>query len=832
MPRQVATKVTNKFIRGLITEKTALDFPQDACTETFDCVFDETGEVTRRPNLDFETNSTPFIVTPETDEVFTEFLWAAVAGTGAINYLVQQQGSTLRFYDQSISVEVSPNREAFVVNLNTYKPPFSTLNPALFQCQYASGNGDLFVVNPACDPFYVTYIATSDSVTSTRIILKQSYFTGVEDGLTITNRPTNTVANLKTNNPEHYYNILNQSWYIADALSQWDSARTDMPSNADYVALYRASETNSFTNSEVTAKSPGNRAAPKGHFILDVANPDRTKALIDDGFKGAVVSVNSPEINREIGTIITNFDAQSANAFDGIFDQTAADSAQENSAGGFIGKDFGTSLTFRVASASVYGSNDAGYVTVTNPSTTLELRASASAPSLSSDGTLLGTITFADTANESEGRLITSTDAGTAWRYVWIRIIREDEAVDNFRIAEVRFFTPNFTFNRASTVGFFASRVFYAGINVDQYSNNLYFTQIIERRDQYNLCYQLNDPTSEELFDLLPSDGGVVKIPEIAIIKKIFKMQTGLLIFATNGVWLISGSGGQPFQANDYQIRKLSSVGVNSPLSIVDIRGTPVWWGEDGIYTITFDANYDSYSVISVTDETIRSFFLAIPSLNRQFAKGDYDTSNDTAYWIYNDTVSLPVASRYKYTKAIVFNARSKAFYPWIFVLGTRSIRGLAYIYDAQRTKTPLIKFTTTTPNAGNNDLTYSQVTGTVYKDYTTGDYSSYFITGYNLDGETQRFFQANYVYVFLKQQTDASCRMQAIFDFTTSGSSGHWSPLQQVYNTALTLRSINFRKLKVRGRGRALQLRFVSESGKPFSIVGWSLRETGNSDV
>ncbi len=56
MTRQVASVVENNFVNGLVTEATALNFPESACTETWNCVFKQTGMVSRRLGLDFEDN--------------------------------------------------------------------------------------------------------------------------------------------------------------------------------------------------------------------------------------------------------------------------------------------------------------------------------------------------------------------------------------------------------------------------------------------------------------------------------------------------------------------------------------------------------------------------------------------------------------------------------------------------------------------------------------------------------------------------------------------------------------------------------------------------------
>ena len=71
-----------------------------------------------------------------------------------------------------------------------------------------------------------------------------------------------------------------------------------------------------------------------------------------------------------------------------------------------------------------YGSNNHGYVQTDNPTITLELYGkTGAAPASSTDGTLLGSLSFTDTANESGNpREITSSDNETAFAYVWLRL--------------------------------------------------------------------------------------------------------------------------------------------------------------------------------------------------------------------------------------------------------------------------------------------------------------------------------------------------------------------------------------------------------------------------
>lgn len=851
MPRQQTAKAQNKFIRGLITETTALSFPEDACTETFNCVFDETGRVTRRLGFDLEDGWTlGSAVSTETNEVFTEFVWKGAASTGDKSFLVQQQGSTLRFYEMSENTTIGANVHSGTISLDSHLATNSSRDPAEFPCQYATGLGYLLVANQACEPLYITYSIDTDSFAATEVEVRHRDTVGLDDTLTVNQRLTETVATLATNNPQHYYNILNQGWSLTDALTQWDAARTDVPSNADYVALFRSSATDSFDNTRVTSQSPGNRPAAKGHFILTAWDPDRETALSDAGFT-ATLSSSEVMIGRNVGTVIHNAfsDSVAARAFDGTTNVSrsgCADSITGSSM--YIGKTFTTPL--RASKVIAYGANDDGFDDTMNAAGTVVTLygKQGTAPTNGTDGTSLGSVSFTDTSNESAGRTATSSDTSTFWDHIWINVTIPGTRVF---VAEVQLFTVSdeadavYTIERPKCVEFFAGRAFWAGIETTTRGGNIYFSQIAEKADQFGKCYQKNDPTAEDFTDLLPDDGGIIRIPEIASVTRLFAYQNSLLVFATNGVWQISGSSGAAFLATDYVVKRLSDISCTSPHSFVAVRGIPVWWAEDGMFTVKFDANYGSFEVTSLTDQTIQSFILDIPHVNRQYVKGCYDVDGDVVYWLFNDTEDLEQSDYYKYNNVLCMNSLSGAFYPWTVDNDYFSIRGLFYAADPVGSSHHQTKFTTTldaTPGS-TEYIVFTLPVSTTYTDwsryaeYTNNpvyeeDYTSYFITGYMIEGAPIKFLQSTYAFVYFEQEDDASCYVQGLWDWTNSGDSGKWSTSQQAYNNFSEHRVTNHRRLKIRGKGKALQLKFYSETGKPFTIIGWILRNSVNADV
>lgn len=844
MARQQGIKSQNNFVGGLITETTALRFPENACFETSNVVFDFTGTVSRRKGFEFETGYSLNSITPAEGDVYTEFFWTAAAGNGAINLLVQQQGSTIHFFDLSNDNVVSPNKKNFTVDLTTYVPSGSTANPAFRECQYAVSRGNLVVVNSACDPIYIIYSVAGDSISVASITIYQRDLIGLNDGLDLTERPSYAaVSDLVSGNPEHYYNILNQGWFTGDALTQWDTVRTDMPSNADVTLLFRASETDAFDNNKVTARNAGNTPAPKGHFILEATHPDRSAALTAEGYSTVTFSASSTLISPGLGSIIGDH-SNSAAAFDG---NTAGDWAtpstvtKKNGAGGidtsYIGKNF-SSLPQNILSAKIYAAANGGIVSGANPSMTIDLYGkNGSAPASGTDGTILGTTSFVD-GSVAATHTIVSSDSDTIWDYVWIYISNAHGAgTYNPGVAELEFFTPTAsdevpnTTERFKSVASYTGRLFYAGVDALGLNTYIWFTQILERTDQYGKCYQKQDPTSEDFADLNPDDGGVIVIPEIGSIYKLFTYQSSLLVLANNGVWRISGSTGSSFKANDYQIKKLTSIGVNNAQACVDFGGIPLWWAEDGIYTAAYNANYDSFDVQNLTLTTIATFFDSIPANNRPYVKGHYDYYNKVVYWLYNDDADS--TDKYSYNNVLCLDGVTKAFYPWtISDLTDGYVRGICFISDGSKIKQSLMKYTVQI----NDDLTYAECYDDGLQDWTitTGgtDYRSYFITGHSVDGQGQKFFQTNYVFVYLNQIEDSSCYLQAHWDFASSGSSGKYSSRQELYNPSLANRFVNMRRLKVRGKGRAVQFLFESNTNKPFEIIGWSIQESVNAGI
>lgn len=408
---------------------------------------------------------------------------------------------------------------------------------------------------------------------------------------------------------------------------------------------------------------------------------------------------------------------------------------------------------------------------------------------------------------------------------------------------------------RPSVVAFYQGRAFYAGVGAAGFSSTVYFSQIIERDDQLGKCYQTGDPTSKENFDLLPSDGGTVKIQDINGIIEMRVVGDAIFVFATNGVWSISGTETAPFRATDYQVTKISSFPAISKTSIVDVGGNPLWWNYEGIFTLKKSDIGLVSEVTNLTQTTIQSFYDAIPQGSKLTAKGSFNDQSALVYWLYN---VLPDEGTYKYTNILVFDVLTTAFYPFTIPDTTREISGIVSVRDVgavftedfvvtnlgdqvvtstsdpvvvnvfqgMAAKAKIFKFLT----VNGASVSFSELSDDSYLDWGTEPYETYFVTGYRIRGDILKKFQTNYLTVVTEDLGlgEGSCYVQGVWDYAMDNDSGRYSNPQQVYRYRL-LRNYQRSKLKIRGNGYSLQFKFFGEAGRPFTIAGWAGFETGN---
>jgi hypothetical protein len=431
--------------------------------------------------------------------------------------------------------------------------------------------------------------------------------------------------------------------------------------------------------------------------------------------------------------------------------------------------------------------------------------------------------------------------------------------------------------SRFATVAAFGGRVFYAGLDSQTNSGTVLYSPLIKDNNDLGDCYQVNDPTSELISDLLDTDGGELKITGAYGIRKLYAIGQSLMVFADNGTWTISGVDGV-FKATEFSINKVSDVGILNSSTFVEAAGTPFWWSREGIHTVQFDKVNGSPSEANISLPTIQTYYDALTNAQKATIKSGFDRVNRRIYWGYADSGE---AIGNKINNILILDLELRAFIPWriedqesntdhvlgfVYLSGFGSALSTLDVVDqlgndvVTSAGDDVVSQQLATVDAGSpsiallirdgatNKFTIGGFSDTGFLDWGEANYSSYAVAGYDFMGDLQLKKSAPYITSYLRRtetgwESDglagynpigaSSCKITAYWDFRTAGS----SVSQQVYRLkpnpvvdAGDLTDFDYpenvvtSRVKVRGRGRSIRLKYESEQGKDFILLGWSM--------
>lgn len=438
--------------------------------------------------------------------------------------------------------------------------------------------------------------------------------------------------------------------------------------------------------------------------------------------------------------------------------------------------------------------------------------------------------------------------------------------------------------DRPVAVDFYAGRVFYFMPN-----GRVLFSQQLTDIAKAGNCYQENDPTAAEISDLLATDGGTIDIYEIGEILESAVMDRELVVFADNGVWAISGGANAAFTASDFEVRKITQIGAIGKETVVLAEDVIFYFGRGGIYRISRNQYTGLLESTNISETTIQTLYFEIPEIARRYSHGYYDPGSRKILWLYSDSANYDgVTNRRKYTKALILDAITGAFskysfpedstYPYVVGLirkesvGTDTVQydimegEYDYILDGtdsivQDVRVPAfgdlrLKVLTIVPtDTDENMFTISEFKDRTFTDWVSFDdvgvdYDSFIETGVDILGDPIVVKFGNWLYAFFERTETAyideenfdypsSCYYIAKWHWSDHAYSGKISDPEQLYkfkrmyiSDETDQFSYGFNVLEsrsnLRGNGRAVSIRFYSESGKDFRLLGWAIPFTG----
>ena len=443
----------------------------------------------------------------------------------------------------------------------------------------------------------------------------------------------------------------------------------------------------------------------------------------------------------------------------------------------------------------------------------------------------------------------------------------------------------------AAVVEEFAGRAWFGGFSgtvtgADEkspyLSSYVMFSQLVDDITDITKCYQEGDPTAKDASDIIATDGGFIRIAGAYGIVSMKALGTSLVVVATNGVWRITG-GDAGFDATEYQVQRVTDHGCTAPLSVVEVDGAIMYWGDDGVYLISTN-EFGDYVANNITQNTIQTLYNNITSVDKKRAFGIYDSYSRKVRWIYKNHIGST-----EDVKELILDVNLNAFYPSTlttitdnrprpmcmikvppFILGEVTdvveVGGVPVEVDSDPVTMTLealtsslseIKYITLTDDSGINELQYTfslYVDGGFLDWFTydsTGiDAAGYMLSGYLTGGDSQRKKTVSYLTMHMVRTEDgfedvggeliptnqSSCKVQAQWEWTNSANSNRWGREFQAYRYNRfylpadvndpydTGHSLITTRNKIRGKGRALSFLIKTEPGKDCKIVGWSM--------
>jgi hypothetical protein len=445
----------------------------------------------------------------------------------------------------------------------------------------------------------------------------------------------------------------------------------------------------------------------------------------------------------------------------------------------------------------------------------------------------------------------------------------------------------------AKTVVQFSGRVWFGGFSGpvtggDRLSPNLssyvMFSRLVNTATDIFKCYQQGDPTSKDEPDLLPTDGGFIKIDEAYNIKRLEVSGNNLFVFAENGVWRVYGGTAESgFSATEYSVSKVTTSGCVGTSTVVNAEGVLYYWGVDGIYNLAQN-QFGEWGANNIAINRIQEFYNNIPSTDKVDAQVGFDPYEKKVKWIYRTT------DKFSDTQELVLDTTLGSFYtntifsvtqdkhlpkivgifegnPFSTVIGDEPVFvGLdevlvgaesVFVETSSRGDAPKSLFyIAVTDSAGPVKYRFCAYLNQSFKDWQAYDgngvdAAAYMVTGYISGGDFQRVKQLPYLTIYLNktergflldQEGDykpinpSSCIVQVHWGWTNSPNANRWTNKFQAYRHRRhyfpTGQSDQFNdgnevvvtKNKVRGKGRVMSIRFETEPEKDLQLLGWSM--------
>lgn len=638
---------------------------------------------------------------------YSGYLWKNVNKTSE-NFIVQQIGSKLKFYRATTKpitqVDNEGEQNQYIGSVDIHAYEIAELDAGPGPLNYAIGDGLLYVVNENIQPLQIRYAPTEEEDVSNFIVnpfnLYIRDFDGVEDGLKVDEMPTGSTSDSNLYQgltKEHHYNLLNQGWSAQDLLD-FVRKKNKWPSN-NLQWFVGKDNSGDFDTERLLKTYFGNTPAPKGHYVINYFSQDRSEASAIYNLSPKYASFDYSNMWHSDG----NMRGQELKSFSKILSGCNDTVLRKvivkfNTIGRRVsGKQWGIwhgNIRIRIfgshgvtryeAFQQTYGTKQVLVPEGTPESRTYHRMSSwmflGYTYQNNGESVQLADETYATNYGDYSDNILaytldfdnsTSYKGGYSIRVDFLNGDNHGHHNDSpthapFEVhckmygyvqgEEGNIFPVVNASNTATDITYMGNRLFYL------VNDTVLFSQAIGNNGQgFEKCYQDADPTSEEVSDILPTDGGLVKLNNIGVGRALETFNRGVLVFGDNIVYGLISPVEKLFTATEYDIVELSRAGIVGPRSTVSTDDMVYYWSPLGIFRIGINPNTGTTLIAqSITNTTIQTFYNNIPMSAKKYCRGVFDYVANRIYWYY------PLTEDYwKLDGCLVYDLTYNAFMPF-----------------------------------------------------------------------------------------------------------------------------------------------------------------------
>lgn len=808
--------VLRPFIGGLNTEINGTIDNTNNTADELNCTIFNDGTRGRRYGLTYERYGELF--THAQAESYSGYLWKNVNKTTQ-DIIVYQVGTELHFYNYG-NKPYSTGKFSQVLDISA-----DVIDLSLFDtvpCSFAIANGKLIMVSQYMYPLLISFNSVTQTFSKKRFTLYYRDFEGLADNLRIDEMPT-TLSN------EHHYNLINQGWRNQE-INAVHTSEGSYPANNMQWFLGK-DQSGSFDVSTLLTTYFGNTQAPKGHCILDYFDRDRSAA--SGVYDTAGTKSNSYHYFNQFpsGSVYWIYQTRIKKFTIEIPNSTGEVSGYTVKFTEACYYDVGYQRPYSGVTTELYGWNGTTWVFIKRGTDHVV------------NGQMDQTWTTDNTTTYQKYKVDIRTDIGFSAINASATVLYRGQS---------NLFPYTGPSTRITDVTSMSGKIFYLAGDTVLFSQN-----VDEDASNIDKCYQENDPTSEDLSDLMPTDGGTVKFHSMGDGLALASFNRGILVFGRERVYGLLSPRNSKFTAIEYDYAELSSAGLAGAKSVVSVADAVFYWSPMGIFRIGVNPNTDNtLTAENVTQGRIQTYYNNISDFSKTNCKAVFDYATNRIYWYYPTEDGKP----WKLDGVLVYDLNYDAFMPYKISEGG-AVVGVFTTVNANRNRPAYSLFAgEDLVMAGTDNVIAKEIeekydrfqalqhcvvdeTGAIgfgdyisrdFRDWLTTSFDSYMISTPLTFDDTWYKKQAPILQTILLRteeevttvhnkyigQSGAYLRMR--WSWSWDEKSNRWDLIQNCYKPQKDFLYTDYIDtiIHIRGRGRSLQVEIRNDKDKDFRLA------------